>query len=157
LPERFTKPNGDVVQINKSAAKTDQNELNKIVVPIDVAREVIIAGRRSALAQLCGLENHQIANYRSLMVREANTKKWNEQQLVYMNVLHLTVVQIFAGEITIKATGDDGKTTIHADPRNKKKQTCTEAEASKVKEQIEAYVAQGPKIDASGKEAVTQK
>ena len=75
------------------------------MVPVDIGREVIIAARRSALAQICKLDEHQIANYRSMMLREVQKKKWSDQQIVFINMLHLTTVQIFAGDITIKLQG----------------------------------------------------
>lgn len=136
-PPRFTKPDAKVVEIDKKKPEAAR-------VPVDVAREVIIAARRTALAQMCKLEEHQLANYRSLMYRETAKKKWSDQQLVYINMLHLTTVQIFAGDITIKLKDDGGKVVEETPLANKRTQSCTEAEAAKLKEQIETYVAQGP-------------
>lgn len=136
-PPRFTKPDAKVVEIDKKKPEAAR-------VPVDVAREVIIAARRTALAQMCKLEEHQLANYRSLMYRETAKKKWSDQQLVYINMLHLTTVQIFAGDITIKLKDDGGKVVEETPVANKRVQSCTETEAAKLKEQIETYVAQGP-------------
>ena len=136
-PPRFTKPDNTTVEIDKKKPETAS-------IPVDVAREVIIAARRTALAQICKLDEHQIANYRSLMMREAQKKKWSEQQMVYINMLHLTTVQIFSGDITIKLKDDGGKVVEETPVANKRAQTCTDAESAKLKEQIEAYVAQGP-------------
>ena len=44
-PEAFTKPNGETIQIDKTK-KTE------VMIPLDVAREVIHAGRLSAHAQV---------------------------------------------------------------------------------------------------------
>ena len=136
-PPRFTKPDAKVVEIDKKKPEAAR-------VPVDVAREVIIAARRTALAQICKLEEHQLANYRSLMYREAAKKKWSEQQMVYINMLHLTTMQIYAGDITIKVKDDGGKVVEETPAGNKRAQSCTEAEAAKLKEQIETYIAQGP-------------
>lgn len=136
-PARFTKPENVVVTIDKT--KPDA-----VMIPVENAREIIVAARRSALAQICKLDEHQLANYRSLMLREVQKKKWNPQQEVYINMLHLTTVQIFAGEVTIKVK-DDGDKVIEETPiPNKRAQSCTDAESAKLKEQIEAYVNSGP-------------
>lgn len=138
-PQRFTTPLNTTIEI-------DKKNPDKVLVPVDVAREVIIAGRRTALAQICNLEEEQVNNYRSLMARELGRKRWSEQQIVYINVLHLTVVQIFAGEVTITVDEGGEKKVVNTDPQNKRKQTCSDAEAAKLREQIETYIAQGPKL-----------
>jgi hypothetical protein len=136
-PPRFTKPDNTVVEI-------DIKKPDTAFVPVDVAREVIIAARRSALAQICKLDEHQAMNYRSLMFREVAKKKWSEQQIVFINMLHLTTVQIFSGDITIKVKDDGGKVIEETPVVNKRAQSCTDAEAAKLKEQIDTYVAAGP-------------
>ena len=146
-PPRFTKPDNTVVEIDKGKPGADEKQRQAVTVPVDVAREVIIAGRRSALAQICNVEEHQIANYRSLMQREVQKKKWSEQQVVYINMIHLTTVQIYAGNATIREKDQGGKVIEEKSIPNRRAQSCTEAEAAKLKEQIEAYVAQGPTLD----------
>ena len=47
-PEAFTKPNGETIQI-------DKKKKAEVMVPLEVAREVILAGRLSAHAQVCEL------------------------------------------------------------------------------------------------------
>jgi hypothetical protein len=136
-PPRFTRPDNTVVVI-------DRNKPDAAMVPVDVARDVIIAARRSALAQICKLDEHQVANYRSMMLREVQKKKWSDQQVVFINMLHLTTVQIFAGDITIKLRGDGDKVIEETPLANKRAQSCTDAEATKLKEQIETYVNAGP-------------
>jgi hypothetical protein len=138
-PQRFTTPDSRTIDIDKT--KPD-----KVLVPVEIAREVIIAARRSALAQICNLEEMQVNNYRSLMARELSRKKWSDPQIVYINVLHLTVVQIFAGDVTITVQESGDKKIVNTEPQNKKKQTCSDAEGAKVREQIEAYIAEGPKL-----------
>ena len=136
-PPKFTRPDNSVVVI-------DRNKPDAAMVPVDIGRDVIIAARRSALAQICKLDEHQIANYRSMMLREVQKKKWSDQQIVFINMLHLTTVQIFAGDITIKLKGDGDKVIEETPLANKRAQSCTDAEATKLKEQIEAYVEAGP-------------
>jgi hypothetical protein len=92
-PEKFTKPNGETVQIDKT--KRDE-----VMIPLDVARDVIRAGRLSAHAQVCELAQEQVDNHNSLMRRQVQSKKWTPQQIVYINQLHLTVVMLLTGRIS---------------------------------------------------------
>src|SRR5436853_7883518 len=68
-PEAFTKPNGETIQI-------DKKKKDEVMIPIDVARDVIRAGRLSAHAQVCELTQEQTDNHNSLMRRESLSKKW---------------------------------------------------------------------------------
>src|SRR5262245_28771108 len=77
-PDRFTKPNGVTVEI-------DRNNRKAVEVPIETAREVIKTGRLSAHAQVCDLKEEHTNNYRTMMAREAIKRKWSEQQMVYIN------------------------------------------------------------------------
>ncbi len=104
-PERFTKPNGETILIDKTKRA-------EVTIPLDVAREVIRAGRLSAHAQACGLAQEQGDNHSSLMRRQVQSKKWTPQQMVYINQLHLTVVMLLTGRIKLveKAEGDKAPT-----------------------------------------------
>ena len=93
-PERFTKPNGETILIDKA-------NRDGVLVPLDVAREIIRAGRLSAHAQVCGLAQEQGENHDSLMRRQVLSKKWSPQQMVYINQLHLTVVMLLTGRIKL--------------------------------------------------------
>ena len=62
-PSQFSKPDGSTVTIDKK--KKEEN-----IVPVDVAREVIKAGRLSAHAQVCDLPEEQKMNHISMMWRE---------------------------------------------------------------------------------------
>jgi hypothetical protein len=144
-PERFTKPNGETVLIDKTKRA-------EITIPLDVAREVIRAGRLSAHAQACGLAQEQGENHSSLMRRQVQAKKWTPQQMVYINQLHLTVVMLLTGRIKLveKADPKDGKAAapdkevVVAEEPEKAAQTCTAEQKEKVKELIAAYVKTGP-------------
>src|SRR5262245_35163971 len=69
-PEAFTKPNGETIQIDKTKRA-------EVMIPLDVAREVIRAGRLSAHAQVCELSKEQADNHNSLMRREIQSNKWS--------------------------------------------------------------------------------
>ena len=146
-PERFTKPNGETILIDK--AKRDE-----VLVPLDVAREVIRAGRLSAHAQVCGLAQEQGDNHSSLMRRQSESKKWTPQQMVYINQLHLTVVMLLTGRIKLveRPEGDEkgeAKEVVVAEEAQKGAQTCTAEQKEKVKELIAAYVKSGPALASS--------
>lgn len=145
-PERFTKPNGETILIDKT--KRDE-----VQVPLDVAREVIRAGRLSAHAQACGLAKEQGDNHNSLMRRHLNSKRWTPQQIVYINQLHLTVVMLLTGRIKLVEKGEGegpDKEVVVAEEAQKNNQTCSAEQKEKVKEMIAAYVKSGPSIAASG-------
>jgi hypothetical protein len=139
VPAKFTKPDGAVVEIDKK-----KKEL--VLVPVDVAREVIRVGRLSAHAQVCELGEEQVLNYRSLMKREAEKKKWSEQQMIYINQLHLTTVMLLTGKI--KLVEKDGDKEVVVEESKSNAQTCSAEQRAKVKELITAYVGTGPKLAA---------
>jgi hypothetical protein len=137
-PEAFTKPNGETIQI-------DKKKKDAVMIPVDVARDVIRAGRLSAHAQVCELTQEQTDNHNSLMRRETLSKKWTPQQLVYINQLHLTVVMMLTGRVKLVEKGDDkGDKDVVIEEGNKQAQTCSAEQKLKVKELITAYVKTGP-------------
>jgi hypothetical protein len=152
-PERFTKPNGETILIDKT-------NRDGVLVPLDVAREIIRAGRLSAHAQVCGLAQEQGENHDSLMKRQVQSKKWSPQQMVYINQLHLTVVMLLTGRIKLvekpegadaaKAGTDAAKEVVVAEEEQKKTQTCSAEQKTKVKEMIAAYVKAGPALASNG-------
>ncbi len=139
-PEAFTKPNGETILIDKT-------KKSEVLIPLDVAREVIRVGRLSAHAQVCELAQDQTENHNSLMRREIASKKWTPQQIVYINQLHLTVVMLLTGRI--KLVEKDGGKDVVIEEGPKKSQTCTAEQKQKIKELIAAYVKTGPSLAAT--------
>ncbi|MGD9783698.1 MAG: hypothetical protein AB7E80_04660 [Hyphomicrobiaceae bacterium] len=137
VPAQFTMPSGEVIQI-------DKKKKDEVMVPPDVAREVIRVGRISAHAQVCNLYEDQVANYRSLMKREGDKKSWTPQQMIYISQLHLTTVMLLTGKIKLVETQGDKKVVI--EERKPSVQSCAPEQAAKVKEVITAYVKAGPPI-----------
>ena len=111
VPAKFTKPDGAVVEI-------DKKKKEQVLVPLDVAREVIRVGRLSAHAQVCELGEEQVMNYRSLMKREHEKKKWTEQQLIYVNQLHLTTVMLLTGKIKLVEKDGDKEVVVEESKSN---------------------------------------
>jgi len=138
-PAKFTKPDGTTVEI-------DKKDRSKVEVPLDTAREVIKVGRLTAHAQICELPEDQVANYRSLMRREEAKGKWTEQQLIYINQLHLTTVMLLTGKIRLVEKTDGGKEVVIDEKEASDANTCTDEQRKKVKELIAAYVATGPDL-----------
>jgi hypothetical protein len=148
-PEAFTKPNGETIQI-------DKKKKDAVMIPVDVAREVIRAGRLSAHAQVCELTLEQTENHNSLMRRETVSKKWTPQQLVYINQLHLTVVMMLTGRVKLVEKGDDkGDKDVVIEEGTKQAQTCSAEQKQKVKELITAYVKTGPPAPTTAAPAST--
>jgi hypothetical protein len=156
MPEKFTKPDKTVIEVDK--AKKDQ-----IVVPVAIARDVIKVAARSAKAQRCKMNEQMVINHRTLMSREEAKKQWSEQQMLYINQLHLFVVMLQTGSVTItekegeneiKTSEDDAvqpaSAAVAADtPEAQAKAAeeaaknlpdCTEDQKKAIKDEITAYV-----------------
>jgi len=134
-PQQFSKPDGSVIVI-------DRTKKSQVEVPLDVARRVIMAGRLSAHAQICDLRDEQVQNHRAMMRREEATKKWTQQQLVYISQLHLTTLMLMTGRI--KLVEQEGDKQVVVDEKKEPPQTCSAEQRDKVKEMIAAYVAASP-------------
>ena len=137
-PHKFTKPDGRTIEI-------DKKDRSKVDVPIETAREVIRAGRLTAHAQFCELIEDQVNNHRSLMKRESEKKKWTEQQMIYINSLHLTTVMLLNGKIKLVEQQDGGKEVVIEESKSNER-TCTEEQRKKVKESIAVYLKSGPPL-----------
>lgn len=142
-PQQFSKKDGTVIIVDKTKRED-------AMVPIEIAREVIRVGRISAHAQVCNLPEDQSLNHRSLMRRELDRKKWNDQQTLFINQLHLTTVMLLTGKI--KLVEKDGDKEVVIDEKQAPQQTCTDEQRQKVKELIAAYVKAGPAL-ASNEQA----
>jgi hypothetical protein len=134
-PQQFSKPDGSTVVI-------DKKKKDAVMVPIEVARDVIKVGRLSAHAQVCDLRDDQIGNHRAMMRREISKGKWSPQQEVYISQLHLTTVMLLTGKI--KLVEKDGDKEVVVDEGKAPQTTCTEEQRKKVKDLITAYVAASP-------------
>ncbi len=143
-PQQFSKKDGTIIVVDKT--KKDD-----VLVPVDVANEVIRVGRISAHAQVCNMPEEQSLNHRSLMRREVDKKKWTDQQLLFINQLHLTTVMMLTGKI--KLVEKQGDKDVVVDETKAPARTCTEEQRAKVKDLIVAYVKSGPALasnEASG-------
>ena len=140
VPQQFTMPNGKTITV-------DKKKKDEVMVPIDVAREVIRVGRLSAHAQICELQADQVSNYNSLMRREIEKKKWTDQQVLFISQLHLTTVMLLTGKI--KLVDNQGGKEVVVEEGKANTQTCSNEQKAKVKEVIAAYVKAGPALAAA--------
>lgn len=136
-PQQFTQQSGKTIIVDKT--KKDE-----VMVPVDVAREIIRVARISAHAQVCNLPEDQLLNHRSLMRREEDKKKWTDQQMLYINQLHLATIMLLTGKI--KVVEKDGDKEVLVDETKQPPQTCSDEQKGKVKELIKTYVDAGPKV-----------
>jgi hypothetical protein len=137
LPAQYTTKDGKTII-------TDKKNRDAAVVPLDEAREIIKAGYRSAHAQICELKEDQILNRNSLMRREAEKKKWSDQQMLYIQQLHLTTVMLMTGTVKV-VEKIDGKDVV-TDEKPSNLGNCSEEQRAKVKEAIASYVKTGPAV-----------
>ena len=108
VPEKFTTPLGKTIIVDKTHA-------SESIVPLDVAREVIRVARLSAYAQLCELPEEQRANYQTLMRRE-ESKKWTDQQMLFINQLHLFTVMTLTGKVQLVEKDGDKQVVVQEKP-----------------------------------------
>ena len=136
VPQKFTTPLGKTIEVDK----TKQSES---IVPLETAREVIHAARLSAYAQLCELAEEQRANYQTLMRREEAKAKWTDQQILFINQLHLFTVMTLTGKVAL-VEKDGDKQVVVQEGKAAKTGTCSDTERKKVQEQIMAFVSTNP-------------
>lgn len=129
-PAKFTSPDGKVIEVDKSKPQD-------VIVPLDVAREVIRVAWYSARAQRCNLDEEQRANYQTLMRRE-RTKKWTEQQLLFIHELHLFTVMYSTGKVKIVAN-ENGKDIV-LNEKAAVQEPCSDNERQTVQKSIMSYV-----------------
>jgi hypothetical protein len=133
-PERFTKPNGEVVIVDRKA-------MDKVMIPLDQARAVIRIGRLSAHTQNCDMKDEHAIAYRVFMQREDEKKKWTEQQMLFMNQLHLVTVMLLTGKLKVVAN-EEGKAPEVLEDGNKTdpstKTSCTDEQKGKIVDAIKA-------------------
>src|SRR5215468_9394766 len=140
VPEKFTTPLGKTIIVDKAHA-------SESIVPLDVAREVIRVARLSAYAQLCELPEEQRANYQTLMRRE-EAKKWSDQQMLFINQLHLFTVMTLTGKVQL-VEKDGDKQVVVQEGKPIKTESCSDTEKRKIQAQIMAFVNANPPAPAA--------
>jgi hypothetical protein len=133
IPSEVKQPDGKVIKI-------DRNNLERILVPLDDARRVILAARNSAHAQMCDLPELQAENYLALMRQEQAKNKWTPEQMLFINRLHLFTVMWLTGNVKFMEKDGKKEPQVIAEPDKGEKKTCSPDEKAKVKANIEEYL-----------------
>jgi len=138
IPSEIKRPDGSVMKIDKS-------DMSKIVVPVEDARRVIRVARLSAHAQMCDLPQLQAQNYLTMMRQERAKDRWTEEQLLFINRLHLFTVMWLSGNVKFVDSGDGSKEPeIISDP-DESKYECSDEDRQQVRAAIENYLKQAKK------------
>jgi len=133
IPSEIKRPDGSIMKIDKS-------KLDSILVPVDDARRVIRVARLSAHAQMCDLQQLQAQNYLAMMRQERAKDKWTEEQLLFINRLHLFTVMWLSGNVKFVDKGDGSQEPeIISDP-DENKYECSEEDRKQVRARIENFL-----------------
>lgn len=135
-PARFTKPDGKIIEVDKKKKES-------VLVPVDVAREVLRVARISAQAQVCDLQEEQLLNYTSLMRRHVEKKTYTDQQMLFISQLHLTTVMLLTGKVQL-VQKEEGEKAVIVEEGKPAYKACTEEDKKRVKDAIVTYVKAGP-------------
>jgi hypothetical protein len=142
VPDKFTTPLGKTILVDRSKPSDS-------LVPMETAREVIHVARLSAYAQLCALDEEQRANYQTFMRREQDKGKWSDQQMLFINQLHLFTVMTLTGKVQlVEKDGDKQVVVQEGKPVNT--ESCSDTEKQKIQAQIMAFVNANNKPQAPG-------
>jgi hypothetical protein len=132
VPDKFTTPLGKTIVV-------DRSKPSESLVPMETAREVIHVARLSAYAQLCELAEEQRANYQTFMRREQERGKWTDQQMLFINQLHLFTVMTLTGKVQL-VEKDGDKQVVVQEGKPVKTESCSDTEKKKIQAQIMAFV-----------------
>jgi len=133
IPSEIKRSDGTVMKIDKS-------DLSKLTIPVEDARRIIRVARLSAHAQMCNLPRLQQQNYFTMMRQEKARDKWTEQQLLFINRLHLFTVMWLSGNVKFVDKGDGNKEPeIISDPEEQTAE-CSEEDREQVRAEIESYL-----------------
>jgi hypothetical protein len=136
VPEKFTTPLGKTILV-------DRSKPSESIVPMETAREVIHVARLSAYAQLCELAEEQRSNYQTFMRREQAKGKWTDQQMLFINQLHLFTVMTLTGKVQL-VEKDGDKQVVVQEGKPVKTESCSDTEKQKIQAQIMAFVNANP-------------
>ncbi len=133
IPSEIKQPDGTVLKI-------DTKNLEKILVPLDDARRIIMVARNSAHAQMCEMPELQAENYLALMRSEQAKKKWSQEQMLFINRLHLFTVMWLTGNVRFMEKDGKKEPQVISEPDKNAKKECSAEEKEKVKTNIESFL-----------------
>lgn len=133
IPSEIKQPDGKVLKI-------DRANLERILVPLEDARRIILTARNSAHAQMCDLPELQAENYLALMRSEQAKKKWSQEQMLFINRLHLFTVMWLTGNVKFLEKEGQKEPQVISEPDKGEKKVCSPEEKENVKANIEAFL-----------------
>lgn len=133
IPSEIKQPDGKVLKI-------DRSNLERILVPLEDARRIIMTARNSAHAQMCDLPELQAENYLAMMRAEQAKKKWSQEQMLFINRLHLFTVMWLTGNVKFLEKDGKKEPTVISEPDKGGPKVCTPEEKEGVKAEIEAFL-----------------
>jgi preprotein translocase subunit YajC len=134
----------EVKRSDGTTMKIDKSDPSSIVVPADDRRRIIRVAHLTADAARCELEQLQVQNYFAMMRQERAKDKWTEEQLLFINRLHLFTVMLLNGNIKAKTDENQNEDyEIMADPETASE--CSEEDREQVRSRIENYLKQAKK------------
>jgi hypothetical protein len=133
IPSEIKQPDGKVLKI-------DRANLERILVPLEDARRIILTARNSAHAQMCDLPELQAENYLALMRSEQAKKKWSQEQMLFINRLHLFTVMWLTGNVKFLEKEGQKEPQVISEPDKGEKKACSPEEKENVKANIEAFL-----------------
>ncbi len=133
IPSEIRQPDGSVLKI-------DIDNVEKIVVPVEDARRIIMVARNSAYAQICDLPELQAENYLAMMRLEQAKDKWSKEQMLFINRLHLFTVMWLTGNVQLVEKGGGEAPEVISTPKNSRVKPCTPDDKESVRANIEAFV-----------------
>ncbi len=128
----------EVPRSDGSILKIDKKDLANLVIPYEDASRVIRVAYLSAQAQLCEMPELQTENFLTLLGQERSKKKWTEQQMFFINRLHLFTVMWLTGNVYIEEKDGKEEAKIAATPKAPSKE-CTNEDKEKLRANIEAF------------------
>ena len=106
MPQKFTTPDGKTITSTRPSA-------SESIVPLEMAREVI--SRRRACRPTrssCELPEEQRANYPDADASRGGQAKWTDQQMLFINQLHLFTVMTLTGKVQLVEKDGDKQVVV---------------------------------------------
>ena len=82
----------DHIKRGEKVVKIEKDKPEKVLVPVADARRIMKAAGISALAELCGQTDLALSHRNAVLALEVKSRKWSDQQIKFMERLHLVKV-----------------------------------------------------------------
>ncbi len=82
----------DHIKRGDRVIKIEKDKPEKVLIPVADARRIMKAAGISAMAELCGQTDLALQHRNAILALEIKSKKWTDQQIKFMERLHLLKV-----------------------------------------------------------------